>query len=258
MLKNIRGLDIGSPRLTSFGLSQLSRFKDVRVLRLNVWNVKSSFEMLESLPELRELCIRAPNANEGMLENLEGIVNLRSLELGYLKVNDESLRRIAGFKNLRKLKLYWSQDSLSADGWLSIAKAGRLESLSLEDVVVQKSELEAIGKINSLKSLELRSVDVGVNELIYLKYFEDIGELEELTLILCSLRDLGLEGFKGFEKLKWLDLSYNGVTDTGLMYLHVLKNLELLRLNGVDMVTSSGLEKLHSALPQCQIIWSYW
>jgi len=54
------------------------------------------------------------------------------------------------------------------------------------------------------------------------------------------------------QKLEWLDLSHNKITDAGLKEVAKLQNLKLLDLTETQ-TTKAGIAELKKALPNCEI-----
>lgn len=66
-----------------------------------------------------------------------------------------------------------------------------------------------------------------------------------------SLRDGDLEALGGIPHLREVDLSMTRITDTGLLHLHRIRTLRLVRLEGTRQVTGAGIAALQQALPAC-------
>jgi hypothetical protein len=80
--------------------------------------------------------------------------------------------------------------------------------------------------------------------------------LQGLNLYEAGVTDQALKELVPLRKLAYLELTHNrDITDRGISHLESMKSLRRLGLYGTG-VTKSGVERLRTALPQCEIDWS--
>lgn len=88
-----------------------------------------------------------------------------------------------------------------------------------------------------------------------LSVISQCGSLQGLNLYETDVTDRGLQELAQMPNLRHLELSANpGVTDDGLSHLASITSLQKLGLRGTR-VTTTGVEKLRAALPDCEIDW---
>lgn len=151
--------------------------------------------------------------------------------------DDATLRKVSKLPYLERIEL--DDPQISADGIAALRGAENLASLEVRYFVPSRRapsawvigdrEIEAIGRLKSLKNLCLQNADVS---------------------------DAGLIHLRGLTELEHLDLSGTRVTDRGLVHLHTLLNLsgiDLRRCSFGDGVTQAGIDDLQKYLPACEI-----
>ena len=83
-----------------------------------------------------------------------------------------------------------------------------------------------------------------------------LGDFEQLNWLILDgtlVSDAGLEHLKGLRQLKRLSLNNTSFDDERLEHLKEFTQLRVLELMGTE-VTGRGVDNLHQALPNCQIL----
>lgn len=137
--------------------------------------------------------------------------------------------------------------------WVT-AKGGRVTTdpalgivgVDLSYTWIGDTDLERIASLKNLRSLDLsfvRVTDRGIERLRHLPNVEHLvlHSAEQIT-------DLALTYFRGWKKLRRLDLGGTDITDIGVEFLSSFENLEVLDIS-VTQATDNGIEFL-TALPR--------
>lgn len=124
-------------------------------------------------------------------------------------------------------------------------------ALSLEGAPVLDAALRPVGKLTTLRKLNLASnVRLTDNGL---RHLSGLVNLQELNLLDSGISNAGLPHLAGLTSLESLDLGKNPkITDLGLQHLHGLRQLRMLNLAETS-VTDAGVEELVKAIPDIQI-----
>ena len=157
-----------------------------------------------------------------------------------------------------------------------------LEECDLTQAGLDPKGFQALGKVKTLRQLNLAATNLGDQELAHLASLVD---LESLKVSQTRITDVGLQHLDSMTKLRELDLNaasptyettYPQITDRGISKLSSLGQLEVLKLRqsfitdaAIDdlaalqslveldisgtHVTPEGFERLQRALPQCEI-----
>lgn len=214
---------------------------------------------LNYLTDLEELDLSFyPLTVSQVVTGLRRAVNLRSLN-----VDATSLRSVAGLNELQNLR----ELSLSNNELTSVLRLGKLrhlKSLSLYknqltsteglEHLAELEELNLVGnRLTTVKGLEnlvsLKDLVLCGNQLRSIKGLENLRNLESLDL--QGNRLTTLQGLEQLEKIRWLHLGNNNLDS--LDELHNLKRLTSLYVGGNRRLTKLEIDKLRTALPNCNI-----
>ena len=176
---------------------------------------------------------------------LAGHPKLRRVNLSGTRVTSNGLRLLSNAKK----ELDVQADAVSIAGLDHLNEFGvkvRLNadqqpvSVAMSGVTVGDEHLEAIGKLESLKVLDLRETGITDDGL---KSLNNLTNLERLNLVGTPVSDEGLAALVPLSGLKTLLLSSTSVTDEGLEHVAKLTNLERLNLIGTT-ITDEGLKHI--------------
>ncbi|MGI9445601.1 MAG: protein kinase domain-containing protein, partial [Rubripirellula sp.] len=211
------------------------------------------------LTDLEELDLSFyPLTVSHVVTGLRRAVNLRSLN-----VNATSLRSIAGLNELQNLR----ELDLSNNELTSVLRLGKLRHL--KELSLYKNQLTSTEGLEHLKNLE--KLNLAGNRLTTVKGLENLVSLKDLVLYgnqLKSIKGLGnlrnlekldlqanrlttLQGLERLEKIRWLHLGNNNLDS--LDVLHNLKQLASLYVGGNRRLTKLEIDRLRTALPNCNI-----
>ena len=218
------------------------------------------------------------------LELLHGLPDLQWLALSHTELSDQGLQKNVG--PLKKLTKLWLNDTLVTDAGLkSLAETSRLEGLWLDDTCVTDAGLQHLERLDGLRILSLKRTQVSDAGLAYLTAMnqleslrldgtnctfsgvmhflvetqrrefndalkiagyvksDDDGKIVSLDLSITRLSDSGLMLLEQLSELEWLFLNGTQVTDAGLAHLSELKGLTLLHLADTQ-ITDAGVSQL--------------
>ena len=144
-LKDLRGLDLGSPDATGAVLARLQPLKQLERIRLTGASIADSdLVYLPGLRQLRELEISLTTVTDDGLVHLLELPRLEHLDLGQTRVSDRGLEILARFPHLTRLTL--DGTNISDAGLVRIAEMDSLEWLSLRDTRVTEAGVRALKK----------------------------------------------------------------------------------------------------------------
>jgi hypothetical protein len=162
--------------------------------------------------------------------------------------NAEQLQRcLEAAPNLQTLAL--DAEQLDSDALLAMRNLAELRDVSLGGWSATRADLEIVSEFPALRRLHLAQADLTRDAL------EGLGQctqLNELCLANASF-DLGqLVFLSSLPGLSQVDLRGTDLDDASIEILARLQPLKRLHLDPGDL-SPQGLERLHEALPQCDI-----
>ena len=238
-------LNLNQTTITDAGLKPLAALK-LRRLSLDHTLVNSLPDLPATLVELE---LAGTAASMDALQHIASITGLQRLNLSYTDITDESLVLLAPLGKLRSLDLTSTEIGDVAAAHLE-SLAG-LEELSLNYTRIGDKGVQAVAQLSNLKSLEIvrtRVTDAALTSLA------SLASLSHLNLNYTKVTDRGLWSLSAMPSLRELLLDTAAISDAGLEVLRGHANLKVLNLYHT-LVTQKGYDALHSALPDCRIVW---
>lgn len=243
-LQGLEALTLGQLSITREGMRAIADLRDLRVLTiLDADLPPEALETLARCPSLGELYLSLePLARCAPLEaarpDLEPFSPYRWQKELY---REEPVPEIPTFSPLGRLAKLRCLVVNGTRGLKGIDAAKSLELLSVQHSEVRSADLEALGSIAGLKSLEL---DVQLGESLDLSGLGGLPELKRIR-ITWGLRDEDLTRLvQTAPGLEVVDLSVANVTDAGLGELPKLEKLRVLTLVDAKQITDNGLKNL--------------
>lgn len=132
----------------------------------------------------------------------------------------------------------------------AVERLSGLEYLRLTNLNWKTSELEPLGRLNKLQSLDLSHTALDAGPMPWLRR----AKLRWVDLSHTRLSDLALYDLSFCDTLQHLNLERTAISDEGLPYLSGLQQLRYLNLKR-SPVTLAAVTKLADALPHCLIEW---
>ena len=206
---------------------------------------------------LRELAIELCLAGTAAVRSLafsSRLTGLTKLTFRDNMLGDESIQALAVAQNLAGLRSLTlaNNHSITAAGVGALATSSflsKLESLNLENTSAGNGAAAYLAfspNLRNLKTLNLSSaLEGGPGAILPLADSAHLPRLETLSLSGDRLGDEGVEAIaqsRQFESLRFLDISYNGVSKRGagkLAHWPRLRNLAVLDLRGNPIDASS-------------------
>jgi hypothetical protein len=154
-------------------------------------------------------------------------------------IADRLVAKVSHLKNLSLIRL--SRCDVSDVGALGLHDLPQLKLLDLSFSLVTSKSIPVIGKLTSLESLTLNNVDLAKSD------FSFIARLPKLTTLYLHnsrVSDAMVNALKSSKSLRFIDLSNNsGITDASLATLASLPALRSVNLAGTS-VNCRSLTKL--------------
>jgi len=234
----IIGVVIESNELTLADMQLIAQLSDLESIRLKSAFLDDDFvKVLSGLTQLKSVDFESSNITDRSLEILKEFPDIETLSLRQnVKLSDNAVALFAEFPNLKTLNILYNNHLSPA----SLLKLGKLSSLRVLDVrgcQVGDDTLYFISKLEHLEEIRIRSNQV-TNEGI-----EDIVNCKKLKLL--ELQDTSIEAgcavfFNEMENLRNLRIfrapQFNA---KAVSELGVLTNLETLELRGLNSSNES-------------------
>ncbi len=250
MVAKLTGLtQLKSLFLTNSGISDES-LKTVaaafpNLVELNIsYNARLTDEALSEvakLTNLEQLTMIYCNFSEFGIADISELPKLKMLDIrGNMQVGNGGMTYVASLPALKSFKYMCS--TVDDFGMEALSEANGLESLEIHEFGISDQSGEYIRKLENLTSLIMAQCTAfGSSGLSALKGLP----LTRLTLRgLASVDDPGMETFRELPTLRRLYLQdMPSITDTGLMNLVYLKNLDTLDIQGVA-ITDKTIETI--------------
>jgi len=247
-LQNLEHLDLSFHRVSGCQIPPcIGSFQSLRYLNLS----QSSFSgpipyELGNLSKLEFLDLKATGLDGEVPSQLGKLLSLQYLDLSDNNgIHGEVPSQLGSLSHLRYLDL--SQSSLSEALPFEVGNLPLLHSLRLDGTFdLTTDDAKWISSLSSLTSLGLYSFsDLGFSPYWLLMISEHIPNLQELSLVSCSLSDDHISSlFPSHSNistsLSILDLSYNMLTSSTFQLLsNYSTNLQELHLSSNNIVLSS-------------------
>lgn len=242
----LRELILRDTEIRNFSLNQVKGLEHLTKvdLRGEMFNDKTPLYFRE-LPLTSFTCACANLGESGLrsLRHIKGLRELRILDSRILAASDEDLGELQALESFT-----FHGSDLGTDGFAALASIKGLHTfeLQIEPSELRDPALEGLGELRGLRSLILRSQELGDRITPQLK---ELHALEVLDLGGTSISDACLEAVAGMPELRRLILHHTRVTRHGLKNLAKLHKLEVLELDHTDVVDAgvahlSGLTSL--------------
>jgi Leucine-rich repeat (LRR) protein len=173
------------------------------------------------------------------------VLLLSSSQLGALQINDDTLP--AEIQESAQRFLDRIENPIPPAGKKSIRRRlhkrnekGQIVSLNLRDVQFAEGELQLVGKLIHLETLDLGSSNVTDEDLSLLAGLEN---LRELSLESTNIDGRGIAALRHLEHLQSLSLRRTKIGDANLGILALPESLRELNLRG-NKITDEGLRQL--------------
>jgi hypothetical protein len=221
-------------------------------------------DVLRSLPTIRRLLLRRDTRAllVGGWENLQYVPELVEFEMprtfdSELQLDGEAIRYLSRLPQLERLVCALSEN-LSAEEFAPLGRSPRLAVLELLCGTLSTEHLRAIGQLERLVSLRIRTHSGSVDDDEALKHLRPLTQLRELRL--DGISDVGLHSIGQIESLARLTISGSTgvggsgrkITDEGLQHLEKLPALEYLDLRGTA-VSNDGLSAFAGRHPRVEV-----
>jgi internalin A len=253
---------VRGPQITDDGLKILAELPNIEALGFEETSITpKGFEELKKIGKLDYVALGGAAVGDSTLEVIGSLPNLRFLKLWETSVTDDGMACVAHLSNLRELYL---RDNNNVTDVSPIGQLANIEWLAVESSAALKG-FDTWKNLKKLKRLELARTSFGDTNMAFLDDLEELTYLDlERTQItgsglihLRSLQNLttlnlkdtklnqGIEYLSGLQSLKQLNLEGTRISDSDMIHLQPLTNLEELNLDGT-VISDSGIVYLQS------------
>jgi internalin A len=220
---------------TKSGLLALCALDHLQAMSLN-WSVidEDGFSHIVAHKGLKHLDLRRAKVPELSKTRIANLTELESLYLPRTATNSD-LVSIAALRALESIDACESSE-INGEGIKALVGLPNLRSLNFERTQLTDAALQEIGKIFSLKELNLERTGTSDRGLSYLTGLQ---QLHKLNLSGNKLTGASWDSLSKFAQLTELDLSDNEKLGVGSMSIAKLQRLHTLDLNNTQ--TSDAL-----------------
>ncbi|HEX4612329.1 MAG TPA: hypothetical protein VH092_29310 [Urbifossiella sp.] len=258
-LPNLHALDLSGCRsITSVGIAALD--KADRLERLTLSDTKADAAAVKTLVGLKRLSALDVSRTEIGDESAAAIAAMPALrEFSSHRITDAGLAAFKGKTSLRRLSV---GSGVTDAGLANVADLTGLEGLALPSADVSDTGLAHLKGLTHLGTLDLSNTKVTDAGFVHLKSLTRLYDLRVdgltgltgpglahlrtakgltiLDLVQTGVTDDGLAGVKDLVQLKQLLLPVK-TTDTGLLHLGKLTELEWVNVQYLKQLNGSGL-----------------
>jgi len=214
---NSLGLFFGLNQVTSEGLKELTKLKDLTRLSMSVHNTISDINLLNTLTNLRHL-------------------NIRHIH------QDHSTLDISGLKNLKELSIKMHYNVIREPGGQRTRVFDKMTD----------ADMACLAGLTNLRQLFIWSPgmsDKGMSYLAGLKELNDIRFHGD-----PQITDKTLQLLSQLKKLNVVMINDSSITDKGLTYLYEAKALEHLTIHSQNDITPKAIRALKKELPSLRLL----
>ncbi|MBZ0189556.1 MAG: hypothetical protein K8F91_25140 [Candidatus Obscuribacterales bacterium] len=184
--------------------------------------------------EVPSIAEKETDSDRQVIAEVRKAPNAEKIVFDYYEMTDDSLAYLASMKQLKTLSLSFTRIS---DKGLAHLTGLPLLDLSLVETAVTDQGLKELGKINSLRFLDLSATDITDRGLPYLR---PLSSLSDIHLTATHITDNGIKELLHHPHLWKVVLINTFVTDASMPDLAKLENLTNLSLDGTE-ISSKGL-----------------
>jgi Leucine-rich repeat (LRR) protein len=221
-------------QLTDVGISKLSRFPRLQVLRLTHTSLMD-LRPLSRLLELRVLHCAFTNVLESDLSLLRPLRKLETLHLSF-RLSDVGLEAISDLTSLREIEVC---EEITDAGLRSMARLSNLLSLDLQCCDITDDGLLSLSGLRNLKTLNVSFTPISDISLGLVLPF--LQSLESLSAVRCPVQGRGLGALTMVPNLTMLDVSQCKQLETlpALPAMHRLLISDCPRLQNLQPLAAS-------------------
>ncbi len=243
--KNLEQLAFSSPFVSDVGIAKLKVLKKVRRLMLGGAHITDKgLEILEDFPNLISFELYSPSATDEIFTYMRHMNKLTLLSLMETAISKDAGTYLKAFPKLESLDLSGTKE-LSDESWQVIAKLP-LKLFVAKGIKVEKNSLRHFNSQSKIEGLSLESTRI---QAVDLRHLQKLDKLTYLSLRDNNITDDIIEAILTL-KVKSLDLSATYLEDRQLLRLAESKALEKLNIDGCPKLTFKGVEAFNKAFIQ--------
>jgi hypothetical protein len=240
-------------------LACLDKLHNLRELEIYETIDDAAMSRIAKLSRLESLVLsEAGRLTARGLAELQNLKELKRLSLSGAKLTSDALSRLSDLKRLRQLRL--DHSTITEGGLAQLARIDDLEEINLYDTKLAGDGIRPLRALRRLRMLRLLQMKVTKADLEAM--FEPIDDnrapVERLKFLDVSRNGIGRGAIKHLEALKHLEVLYLDsaqIDGEAITALQQLPELRRIRVNSGNPTTRRKNQlDLERALPDCEII----
>ncbi len=247
---SLYGLMLRGTGITDAALDALAGM-EIELFTLGNTNVTDkSAAKLSTIGGLRALDLSDTALTDAACLALSQLDSLTFISLSRTQVTDSGAAQLAALPNLGELHVF-ENPGIGNETLRWAAEHSTLHSLFIGHTQVTDEGLEHLlsSGITRVEVLDCPGItDRGIEVL------SRVETLDSLNLSSLPITDDGIAHLVRLPNIVHLDVHSTPLTDNCLPTLESFKNLTLLRIHDTQL-SPEGAQRLHEALPNCQIVW---
>lgn len=245
-LTGLKSLALGGTKITSNAASAIRRLSRLKYLDLHSTRIDDeAMTAIAALPELETLGLHGTEVTDVGLTTLSNSSSLKAIYVGRTRITDRGVAELCKLKDLRALNLLAGDPQFRGDQPApvitdkvvdSLATRPSLEFLDLSGATLTDVGLERMAAtLPNLKGLVLDYTPVTANGM---RHLAKLANLEQLRFQRMAFDDSIAHHLSSLSKLRLLigDIQFS---DSGVKELRLLRNLEVLQLEGGAVTDAS-------------------
>lgn len=217
--------------------------REGRIIGLVIENNELSLDdmkLIAKASELESIRMTGPSVNDEYVDALLESTKLKSVDIENSNITDASLEKLKALPDIETLAL--RRNLGFTDNAIKLfAEFPKLKTLKILYNDFSSASLFGLGKLSTVRVLDLRGLQVGDDTLMFVSKLEN---LEELRIRSSSVTSLGMSMLKKCKKLRILELQDSQISPDSVESFKEMDALRYLRIFRADEFGADGVSEL--------------
>ena len=183
-------------------------------------------QLIAKLTDLESIRLWGPSVNDKYVEAIRGLTKLKSVDIENSGITDQSLEILKTLPDIETLSLRRNVD-FTDQAVALFAEFPNLKTLNILYNGFSPASLFGLGKLGSIRVLDLRGLQIGDDTLIFIAKLEN---LEEIHIRSTLVTNAGIAFLKRCKNLKILELQDTEISRGCAEHFKDMENLRSLRI----------------------------